>query len=154
MPLISVIHGPNLNLLGTREPELYGSESLAELDGRIAALAEELGAESDTYQSNVEGEIVDRIQSLRGRAQALILNAGGYTHTSVAIRDAVAAISPEIPTIEVHLTIPSAREGFRHTSLLAGVVRGRVEGLGPLSYLLALRAASALIAARGELPDE
>jgi 3-dehydroquinate dehydratase-2 len=94
--------------------------------------------------------LVDRIQAERGRAAVLVLNAGGYTHTSVAIRDAVAGVSGELPTIEVHLTVPEARESFRHISLLAGVVRGRIEGFGVMSYLLALRAASDLIARRGE----
>lgn len=146
MALVSVIHGPNLNLLGTREPQIYGSETLPQLDARIAAEGAKLGVEVESFQSNVEGLIVDRIQSLLGRAQALILNAGGYTHTSVAIRDAVAAVAPKIVVIEVHLSIPEARESFRKESLLAGVVRGRIEGFGGRSYLLALKAASELIA--------
>ena len=148
MALVSVLHGPNLNLLGTREPEIYGKETLAEIDRRLVALGAWLALDVECFQSNLEGELVDRIQACRGRAGALILNAGGYTHTSVAIRDAVAAIRP-IPTIEVHLSVPAAREAFRHESLIAGVARGRIEGFGGTSYLLALRAASALIAQRG-----
>lgn len=152
MSLVSVIHGPNLNLLGTREPEIYGRATLAEIDRELVSLGATLGVLVETFQSNVEGLLVDRIQSLIGRADALILNAGGYTHTSVAIRDAVAAIAPKIPAIEVHLSVPEAREPFRHASLLAGVVKGRIEGFGARSYLLALRAASELIASpRGGL---
>jgi 3-dehydroquinate dehydratase II len=147
--LISVIHGPNLNLLGVREPEIYGRTTLAEIDAALLAEAGRLGVQLETFQSNHEGAMIDRIQSLIGRADALIINAGGYTHTSVAIRDAVSALAPKIPTIEVHLSNPSARETFRHQSFLAGVVRGRIEGFGPRSYLLALKAASELIAARG-----
>lgn len=149
-PLVGVLHGPNLNLLGTREVSVYGATTLAEIDASLVRLGAELGLEVTCAQSNVEGVLVDHVQALRGRAAVLLLNAGGYTHTSVALRDAVAGVSAELPTIEVHLTVPEARESFRHTSLLAGVVRGRIEGFGPLSYLLALRAASDLIAARGE----
>jgi len=147
--LIGVVHGPNLNLLGTREPAIYGRQTLLEIDAELAAAAALLGHTVECAQSNVEGVLVDRIQGLMGRAAVLILNAGGYTHTSVAIRDAVAAVAASLPTIEVHLSIPEARESFRQTSLLAGVVRGRIEGFGALSYLLALRAASDLIARRG-----
>lgn len=149
MPLISVIHGPNLNLLGVREPEIYGQSTLQQIDAALSAEAAALGVALETFQSNHEGALVDRIQSLLGRADALLINAGGYTHTSVAIRDAVAAVAPTIVVVEVHLSIPSGREPFRHLSLLAGVVRGRIEGFGPRSYLLALRAASELIAPRG-----
>ncbi|MFO0726747.1 MAG: type II 3-dehydroquinate dehydratase [Myxococcota bacterium] len=151
MALVSVIHGPNLNLLGTREPEIYGTQTLGEIDDALADLATELGLELETFQSNHEGAIIDRIQSLRGRAEILVLNAGGYTHSSVAIRDAVKAVAPEVQTLEVHLSIPEAREEFRRQSLLAGVVRGRIEGFGPVSYLLALHAASRLVADRGFL---
>lgn len=153
MARVSVIHGPNLNLLGTREPEIYGRTTLAEIDAELAREGASLGLEVESFQSNVEGLIVDHIQALAGRAAALIINAAAYTHTSVAIRDAVAAV--RIPTIEVHLTIPEAREAFRHTSLLAPVVSGRIEGFGARSYLLALRAASELIAPRGvDLRDQ
>ncbi|MCK6550250.1 3-dehydroquinate dehydratase [Myxococcota bacterium] len=149
MPRVSIIHGPNLNLLGTREPEIYGHETLADVDAALVTLGAELGLDVETFQSNHEGHLIDRVQAARGHADAILLNAGGYTHTSVALRDAVAAVRPEVFTIEVHLSIPGAREDFRRTSLLEGVVRGRIEGFGPLSYLLALRAASALIARRG-----
>jgi 3-dehydroquinate dehydratase II len=154
MPLVGVIHGPNLNLLGTRETSVYGTTTLAEIDAMLQKAGGELGLEVESFQSNVEGAIVDRIQALAGRAEALILNAAAYTHTSVAIRDAVAAT--RIPTIEVHLTIPEAREAFRQASLLAGVVRGRIEGFGARSYVLALRAAAELIPSpRGvELRDQ
>ena len=151
MALVLVLHGPNLNLLGTREPEIYGRETLAELDDRLRALGRELGIEVETAQTNHEGVLVDLIQGARGRAAAIVLNAGGYTHTSVAVRDAVAAVGPDVFTLEVHLSIPGAREAFRHRSLLEGVVRGRIEGFGGMSYLLALRAATALIGARGQL---
>ena len=149
MPLVSVIHGPNLNLLGLREPEIYGTQTLAEIDREITELGRELGLEVECFQSNHEGALIDRIQSCAGRADAVLLNAGGYTHTSVALRDAVAFL--KIPVVEVHLSIPEAREDFRQKSLLSSVVSGRVEGFRGLSYLLALRAASALIARRGEL---
>jgi 3-dehydroquinate dehydratase-2 len=148
--LISVIHGPNLNLLGTREPEIYGSDTLADIDGSLTLTAVALGHQLETFQSNSEGALIDRIQACRGRSAALIINAGGYTHTSVAIRDAVAALRPGIPAIEVHLSNTAARESFRHVSLLGGVVSGRIEGFGATSYLLALRAATALIARRGD----
>ncbi len=151
MALISVIHGPNLNLLGTREPEIYGTQTLVDIDDGLIEEGTRLGVEVETFQSNHEGAIVDRIQSLIGRANALILNAAAYTHTSIAIRDAVAAIAPQIPTVEVHLSIPGAREAFRHHSHLEGVVSGRIEGFGGLSYLLALKAVSTLLARRGEL---
>ena len=149
MALISVIHGPNLNLLGAREPDIYGSDTLEDVDRSLRASAVALGHELETLQSNHEGVLVDRIQSCRGRAAAIVLNAAAYTHTSVAIRDAVTAVSPDVPTIEVHLSVPGAREAFRHNSFLEGVVCGRIEGFGALSYVLALRAASTLIARRG-----
>ena len=149
MPLVSVINGPNLNLLGVREPEIYGTTTLAEIDHSLVELGRELGLDVECFQSNHEGALIDRIQSCAGRADAVLLNAGGYTHTSVALRDAVAFLS--IPVVEVHLSIPESREDFRQKSLLSSVVSGRVEGFRGLSYLLALRAASALIARRGEL---
>jgi 3-dehydroquinate dehydratase-2 len=148
--LISVVHGPNLNLLGTREPEIYGRDTLDDIDRSLVASAAALGHEVECFQSNHEGALIDRIQSCRGRAAVLILNGGGFSHTSVALRDAVQSVRAEVPTIEVHLSIPEARESFRHVSLLAGVVAGRIEGFGALSYLLALRAATALIARRGD----
>lgn len=146
-PLIAVVHGPNLNLLGEREPHVYGTTTLAEIDASVVALGAELGVDVECFQSNHEGALIDHLQGLRRRAAAVLLNAGGYTHTSVALRDAVAALGA--PCIEVHLSVPEAREAFRHHSLIAGVARGRVEGFGGLSYLLALRAAVELIAPRG-----
>jgi 3-dehydroquinate dehydratase-2 len=137
MTKILVINGPNLNLLGRREPGLYGSESLDSINARLKALAENLGAEADFFQSNHEGALVEAIQGLEGRYDGAVLNAAAYTHTSVAIRDAVLAV--KVPVIEVHLTNPAAREDFRRTSLLSGACRGLVAGLGPASYELALR---------------
>lgn len=148
--LVSIIHGPNLNLLGTRRPELYGTETLADIEHALDLLAAELGLALEHFQSNHEGALIDRLQSCRGRAAAVVLNAAGYTHTSVAIADAVEALGGTPPVIEVHLSIPEAREEFRQKSLLARVVAGRIEGFRGMSYLLALRAASALIARRGE----
>jgi 3-dehydroquinate dehydratase II len=145
--LVAVVHGPNLNLLGEREPQIYGTTTLAEIDAALVALGAELGVAVECFQSNHEGVLIDHLQGLRRRAAAVLLNAGGYTHTSVALRDAVAALGA--PCIEVHLSVPEAREPFRHHSLIAGVARGRVEGFGALSYLLALRAAVELIAPRG-----
>jgi len=136
MKKILVINGPNLNLLGTREPGLYGALTLDELNLRLSQLAEELGLTVDFFQSNHEGELVEAVQSLRQGADGAILNAGGYTHTSVALRDAVLAAGK--PVLEVHLTNPAAREEFRQISLLAGAARGSIAGFGPLSYELAL----------------
>jgi len=133
---IAIIHGPNLNLLGTREPEKYGSETLAGIEARIRALAAELDMEVSFFQSNVEGEIVTTIQRAAD-TDGIVLNAGAYTHTSVAIRDAIAAISA--PVVEVHLSNVTARESFRHTSLIAPVCRGLIAGFQGDSYLLALR---------------
>lgn len=135
---VLVLHGPNLNLLGEREPEIYGRLTLAEIDRRIAARGAELGAEVRSAQSNVEGELVDLLQQARAWAAGVLLNAGGYSHTSVAIRDAVAAIA--IPTIAVHLSNPASREEFRRTDLVASACRGVVAGFGWRSYLIALEA--------------
>lgn len=145
---VVVLHGPNLNLLGTREPEVYGTDTLQDVDDRIRDAAEELELDVEILQSNHEGVLVDAVQAAASDAAALVVNAGGYTHTSVALRDAIAACP--LPCVEVHLSVPEAREAFRHTSLLAGVVAGRIEGFGALSYVLALRAASALLRARGQ----
>ena len=133
-----MLHGPNLNLLGTREPEIYGSETLQEIDALIAEHAKELAIEVRSAQSNVEGELVNLIQEAKGWADAIIINPGGYSHTSVAIRDAIAAV--EIPTVEVHLSNPSAREEFRQTDIVASACAGVVSGFGSTSYLLALEA--------------
>lgn len=153
-PRVLVIHGPNLNLLGVREPERYGATTLREIDDALRALGRALRLEVECVQSNHEGVLVDHLQSTRGRCAVVILNAAGYTHTSVAIRDAILAIRPEVPTIEVHLTIPGGREAFRQQNFLASAVTGRVEGFGAHSYLLALRAASALLGADGGPGDE
>ena len=136
---VLVLHGPNLNLLGTREPHLYGHATLPEIDADLREAGEELGVIVVTFQSNSEGALIDRIQQARQEAQALIVNAGGYTHTSVALRDALAAAG--LPVIEVHLTNLAAREEFRHRSLLAPVCVGQITGLGAFGYRLALEAA-------------
>ena len=139
-----VIHGPNLNLLGEREPEIYGHTRLTEIDAQLAKLGSELGLKVETFQSNSEGEIVDRIQEARGSINLLIINPAAYTHGSIAIRDAIAAL--DVPAIEVHLSNVYKREPFRHVSTIADLVHGRVMGFGAESYLLALRAAANLIA--------
>lgn len=136
---VLVLNGPNLNLLGTREPEVYGKESLAEIQAKITKRAESLGIKVGFFQSNHEGELVDQIQAAKGVYRVLILNAGGYTHTSVALRDAISSVA--LPTIEVHISNLYAREQFRHHSMLAPVCVGQISGLGSLGYLLALEAA-------------
>ncbi|MEW6530074.1 MAG: type II 3-dehydroquinate dehydratase [Thermodesulfobacteriota bacterium] len=133
---IFVINGPNLNLLGQREPELYGSKTLPEIEDYLVRLGSELGIEVTCFQSNHEGELVDMLQDAGQNADGAILNAGAYTHTSVALRDAVAGIG--VPVVEVHLTDPHARENFRRVSLLAGVCAGSICGFGQESYTLAL----------------
>ncbi|KMY66492.1 3-dehydroquinate dehydratase [Desulfocarbo indianensis] len=134
---VLVLNGPNLNLLGRREPELYGSLSLAQIEERLKTLGRELGLEVDCRQSNHEGELVDAIQEAGEQGVGIILNAGAYTHTSVALRDAVAG--SRAVTVEVHLTNPHARESFRQVSLLSGVCAGLVAGFGWESYALALQ---------------
>lgn len=141
---IVVLHGPNLNLLGEREPDVYGRTTLAEIDGMLTKLGAELGVAVECFQSNHEGALIDRIQSERGRAAAIVINAGGFTHTSVALRDALAA--SEVPVVEVHLSNVHRRESFRHHSLIAGIATGQVLGFGADSYLLGLRAAANLVA--------
>jgi len=155
MSQVTVLHGPNLNLLGQREPHIYGRQTLDEVNAEIRAKASTLGLAVNIHQSNHEGVLIDRVQAcLTDGTEALIINAGGYTHTSVALRDAVAALEGKVITLEVHLSVPEAREPFRHHSYLAPVVLGRIEGLGGLSYLLALQAASALIGGRGHVRDQ
>jgi len=133
---ILVIHGPNLNLLGTREPDVYGNTTLEDINRRIVALAKELDIDAEVFQSNSEGEIVDAIQ--KRTYDVLIINPAAYTHTSVAIRDAIAAVGR--PAIEVHISNIHKREEFRRTSYISGVVTGQISGLGVEGYLLAVRA--------------
>ena len=142
---ILVLHGPNLNLLGTREPDVYGRTTLAEIDRRLSEEAKRLRVRVTSFQSNHEGTLVDRIQQARGSQDGILLNAAAYTHTSVALRDALAAVA--LPAVEVHLTNPHRREPFRHHSHLAGVVVGRVEGFGPESYLLGFQGLIAILRA-------
>lgn len=139
---ILVLHGPNLNTLGRRQPEIYGTTTLDDVNARLADLARELGVEVDTFQSNHEGALVDRIQAARGQYDALLINAGALTHTSVALLDAI--LAAEVPTIEVHLSNLYRREEFRHHSYVARAAVGQICGFGVNSYLLGLRAAAAL----------
>ncbi len=134
---ILLLHGPNLNLLGTREPEVYGSMTLNDINGKIVALGKELGAEITCLQSNHEGTLIDALHDARTWAGGVVFNPGGYTHTSVALRDAISAIV--IPVIEVHLSNVYAREEFRHTSFVSAVCKGKVSGFGWRSYELGLR---------------
>ncbi|KAB2892542.1 MAG: type II 3-dehydroquinate dehydratase [Kofleriaceae bacterium] len=140
---ILVVHGPNLNLLGTRDPAVYGTTTLAEIDAELARRAAARGATVTCVQSNLEGEIIDAIQRARGTADAIVINPGGYTHTSVAIRDAIEAVA--LPAIEVHLSNIHAREPFRHTSITAARCVGQICGFGPQSYYLGLDAALTIV---------
>ncbi len=137
MSEILVLHGPNLNLLGQREPEVYGQMTLSEINLRMKSAGDELGLEVRTFQANGEGALIDALHEARDWASGVIFNPGGYTHTSVALRDAVAAI--ELPVIEVHLSHVDAREEFRRRSLISPVCVGKISGFGWRSYLLALR---------------
>jgi len=133
---ILVLHGPNLNLLGQREPGLYGSDTLAAIDAELARQAEQLGTELECFQSNHEGALVDRIQQAAGQVDGVLINAGAYTHTSIAIRDALLGVA--LPFVELHLSNVHAREPFRHHSHLADRAVGVICGFGPNSYYLAL----------------
>lgn len=135
MAAFRIIHGPNLNLLGQRKPEHYGTLTLAEINAKIAGFAKLKNVTVDIIQSNHEGEIIDAIQQ-SGGLTGIVLNPGGFTHSSVAIRDAVEAVA--VPVIEVHLSNIQARESFRQTSLIAPVCRGQISGLGHLGYILAI----------------
>jgi len=143
---ILVLHGPNLNLLGARETDVYGTVTLDTINGDVKSLARELGVEVTIHQSNAEGELVEWIQKARGRHDALVINPGAYTHTSIALRDAVAGVG--IPAVEVHLSNIYRREEFRRHSYIAGVAVGQISGFGADSYALGLRAAVAHLRAR------
>ncbi len=138
MSAILLLHGPNLNLLGTREPGVYGSMSLADINQRSVEFGQGLGVEVRCAQSNHEGALIDALHEARTWAGGVVLNPGGYTHTSVALRDAIAAIG--IPVVEVHLSNVYAREEFRHKSLVSAVCRGKISGFGWRSYLLGVQA--------------
>jgi 3-dehydroquinate dehydratase-2 len=136
---ILVIHGPNLNLLGKREPEIYGTITIEKINKKLKEYAKKKKAQLEIFQSNHEGEIVDKIGGSKGKYKALLINPAAYTHTSVAIRDAV--LATDIPTVEVHLSNIYAREDFRHVSLIGAVVKGQISGFGIDSYLYGLDAA-------------
>ena len=138
MHRILVLHGPNLDALGTREPRIYGHVSLDDIDRRLADLGAELGVEVECQQSNHEGVLIDALYRARGRSHGILFNPGALTHTSVALRDA--ALAAGIPVVEVHLSNPCAREDFRHASYLSGAALGVIQGFGADSYLLGLRA--------------
>lgn len=137
---MGIIQGPNLNMLGGREPSLYGSQNLEQLHQELISYGEKLMLQVECFQSNHEGELVELIQQAKANFSYLIINAAAYTHTSIAIRDAL--LAAEIPTIEVHISNIYARESFRHHSLLADIVKGQIVGLGVLGYRLALEAAA------------
>ena len=140
---ILVLHGPNLNLIGQREPDIYGSMTLAEIDQRVITGGEELSLEVRTFQANGEGALIDALHDAQEWASGVVFNPGGYTHTSVALRDAVAAIT--LPVIEVHISNVYAREEFRHQSLISPVCAGKITGFGWRSYLLGLQALAWMI---------
>jgi 3-dehydroquinate dehydratase-2 len=145
---IAVVHGPNLRLLGLREPHVYGSTTLDEINIALAEQAQGLGVEIDFFQSNHEGEILDYLEELPGRYQGILINPAGLTHTSVSLRDALAGI--DLPTVEVHLSNPASREDFRHISFVAPVAVGTVAGFGKNSYLFGLKGLVAHLMTRAE----
>ncbi|MFL7890478.1 MAG: type II 3-dehydroquinate dehydratase [Anaerolineales bacterium] len=144
MQKILILHGPNLNLLGQREPEVYGELTLSEIDSRLKKSGENMGFEVRSFQSNSEGALIDALQEAQEWAAGVVFNPGGYTHTSVALRDAVAAI--DVPVIEVHLSHVDAREDFRRISLISAVCVGKISGFGWRSYLLALEQMAHMLA--------
>jgi 3-dehydroquinate dehydratase-2 len=143
MKKVLVLHGPNLNMLGRREQDVYGSDTLAEINAALNTLAAEMGVELRIVQSNHEGALIDEIQGALDSADGIVINAGAYTHTSYAIRDAIAAVA--LPTVEVHMSRIYAREEFRHHSVIAAVCAGQISGFGKESYLLGLRALRGLV---------
>lgn len=147
---VLVLNGPNLNLLGLREPEVYGTMTLSELEEEIRRAAEARGVEVQFFQSNHEGVLIDRLHQARGWADVVLLNAGGLTHTSVSLRDAVVGV--DIPVIEIHLSNIHGREAFRRRSLIAPVTVGQIGGFGPLSYLLGLEAAIHVVKQQRAIP--
>ncbi len=147
MAKILVVHGPNLNMLGTRQPEIYGTTTLEQINDKLRRMADSLGSEVEAFQSNSEGELIDIFQKKGTSSDGLIVNLGAYTHYSIALRDAIVGLSK--PTIEVHISNIYAREPFRHTSVTAPVCRGLITGLGWRGYVLALEALIGLLQEEG-----
>jgi len=144
---VMVIHGPNLNMLGKREPEIYGKETLDEINAKLEDLAEKLGIDLETFQSNYEGKIIEKIQKTSGRCKGLIINPAAFTHTSIAIRDALLLL--DIPIIEIHLSNIYKREPFRRKSMIADVVTAQISGFGVQGYLMALKAIAKMVTVHG-----